>query len=179
MSHHSAGPVAADEQIARFFYYPMQINKNNRVIAGAFSHALSKGCSVQRETKASDAELSEHVTSFLNGGDDRKWCAVVIGNAQVIRNLEMEGFDGRLMCVYDPGEPTNPAHAEICATRIFEDDGSANEFRRVLGIAFNADRPLSPASYRGGEVMRLLGPEHRARGSTASATAMAATPAGR
>ena len=172
MSRYSPGSVAANEQIARFLYFPMQVNKKDQVTPGAFSHALSRGCSVQREMKASDMELSKHVTDFLNGGEDRKWYAVVVGNAQTIRNLEMKGFDGRLMCVYDTGEPTNPAHAEICSSRTFEDDGSANEFRRVVGLAFNAGSPIFPASYRSGEVMRLLGPEHRARCSTATAKAV-------
>jgi hypothetical protein len=165
MSEHSPRPVADSERIARFVFSPIHVGKKGNLKPSLFSHVDEKGCSVQRDSIASDQELLALVQTFLNSRADYVWMGVVIGSCQEIRKVLAPGHwfvAKRTVCVYDTAEPDNPAHAEICRTcRIQEADRAELRAKllRIFGDGTMTDRQV----YRAGNVWNALPPALRAR----------------
>jgi hypothetical protein len=155
MSRYSPGRVKNQEEIARFLFHPEQIGKKGKLKSNVFSRVISHGMSVQRETRATDDELADFVRGYLSRKSERKWHGVLVAGAARLREIKLQGIDGRAVCLYDTAERTNPSHAEICSGQTIEDNGDANELRRLLHLEFDADHPIDPDEYRGGVLSRL------------------------
>ncbi len=156
MSRYSPGTVKDDEEIAFFLFHPQQIRKNGGLRPDVFSYVFTQGRSIQRETIATDDELSDFVRNFLRGKSGRKWHGVLLAEAARLREIKLQGIDSRAICIYDTAERTNPSHAEVCAGLTIEDNGDGPELRRLLHLAFDADNPISRAEYRDGNVLSRL-----------------------
>lgn len=162
MSKHSPKPVAASEVISRFVFSPMHLTKKGELNPSFFSHAMSKGCSVQRDSLATDDELVSFTREFLSRKDEYAWVAVAATTSDALRRLENTETGKRTVCVYDTAEPNNPAHAEICRTQHIQ-EADAAELRRSLMRAFNDGVPIDRQVYRNGRVWHALPAELQAR----------------
>lgn len=157
MSEHSPGPVAHEEKLSRFILLPHHIDKKGRAKPNLFSHVANKGCSVQREDRAGNAELAHFVRRFLESTPNARWSGVVIGHCGTLRAFRIGSGVRRTLCVYDTAEPHNPAHAEICRTAVVADDeGDLNEARKHLLDCFGGGRIEVPERYRGGGVLAQM-----------------------
>jgi hypothetical protein len=76
-----------------------------------------------------------------------------------VRAIRLDGKEYKTACVYDTAEVSNPAHAEIGLTRHALEEANQAEMRRQLMLAFNCNSPLSPESYRNGEVLNHIAGE--------------------
>jgi hypothetical protein len=156
MSKFSPGVVQQDELLARFVFSPIHIDKKGRIKPSLFSHAENKGCSVQRDSVAETKELLTFVLDFLRKNPKCEWKSVAIGDCQMVRAIQLEGVPQRTVCVYDTAEKSNRAHGEIGLTPLALEDANANEMRRHLMLAFHCDAPISPLSYRRGEIWKYI-----------------------
>ncbi len=163
MSAHSPGPARDTEQLTRFVFWPLHMRSNGQIKPALFSHVETKGCSVQRELRASGAELESLVSEMLRRDAERAWRGVLLGACGDVRNIRVGDSEQRAICVYDTALPANPAHAEMCKTRSVADDGSRNEMRRALMAAFGDGVLVSPSAYRDGAVLKKLDPHLRER----------------
>lgn len=154
MSRFSPGPVLADEKLARFLFHPMHFGKKGDLKPSVFSHVHVQGCSVQRDSIATEKEITTFVRDFLNGKADRKWQGVLTGNCLDVRSILAGQTKLRAVCVYDTAEPKNPAHGELFQTKNFVDDGDLNELRNYLFKAFGEGAVISPQDYRDGVILK-------------------------
>lgn len=162
MSKHSPGVVVGNERLSRFIFSPMHI-KRGKVVSSLFSHAANKGCSVQRESRATNSEIEEFVSGFMNRIEDAVWLGVVQANCEEIRGLRIDNDESQTVCVYDTAEKDNSSHAEMCASHTFTDEDDI-ELRAKLMEVFGAKRVHSPPeSYRDAVVWRNLRAELRER----------------
>jgi hypothetical protein len=166
MSEHSPNPVAGKESIARFVFSPLHITKNGKIKPSLFSHVDDQGCSVQRESIATDPEVSAFVRGFLEAASNREWLGVAFAFCRDIRLMPAPDRDKkRAVCLYDTAEPANPAHAEICRARHFE-DADPLELRRELLRLFGDGQIVDRKAYRAGGVWNALSQGLRDRVAT-------------
>lgn len=164
MSKHSPCTVLASEQLARFVFSPMHVNKKTgQIKPSIFSHVHEKGCSIQRDSVAGTNEIGKFVTSFLSERSDRAWVGVLTGPCQNVRAIKVAETDDRGVCVYDTAEPRNPAHAEMCQTQYVVDEADRVELRKKLFEAFGGGVVIEPLQYRAGAVWAALSQELEAR----------------
>lgn len=157
MSRHSPGVINNSEILARFVFFPIQIDKKGRFKPSLFSHVHSKGCSIQRDSVAKNDELLEFVREFLSKKDDRSWKGVLFGKCHDIRSISANEAHRRAVCVYDTANADNPAHAELCQTQYVIDEADEVELRANLFVAFGDNGALvSPRQYRNGAVWHNL-----------------------
>lgn len=163
MSPHSPSAVKAGETISRFIFSPMHVNKKNGgILPSAFSYVANKGCSVQRDECAEPEEIERFVRDFLNAESNRAWHAVLSANVSQLRDIRLMGKLNQAICIYDSGEPTNPAHAELGQSNTVE-DGDKQELRKHLRDCFRASVPTPPVDYRQGSIWRELSEALRER----------------
>lgn len=163
MSKHSPRTVEESEQLARFVFSPMHVNrKTGEIMPSIFSHVHEKGCSIQRDSVAGTNEIGKFVESFLSNKSDRAWVGVLTSPCQNVRGIRVE-TDARGVCVYDTAEPGNPAHAEMCQTQYVIGDADRLELRNKLLAAFGDGVVIKPQEYRTGTVLAALPQELRAR----------------
>jgi hypothetical protein len=163
MSRLSSGVVTANERLARFAFHPIHLDKKGRLKPSIFSHAETKGCSVQREGHAADDEIANFASTFLSSRDDRTWKGVLIASYQDLRDIRAASDPGQLICVYDTAEQDNPAHAEFGWSRTPLEEADPNEIRAGLMRAFGNAALITPGQYRGGAVLQRLTAELRSR----------------
>lgn len=138
--------------MTRFIFSPMHTNSRGVVKPSLFEHVHTRGCSVQRDSIANDAEITSFVTNFLNDGDDRVWLGAVSAKCSDVRDIRIDGDKDRAMCVFDTAEPNNPSHGEICRARVVDEADKA-ELRHSLWKAFNGSVVIKPSDYRMGRPM--------------------------
>ena len=165
MNKFSPGIVESNELLARFVLLDMHLDKRTRKPKpNLFTHIATRGCSIQRDSRATSSEISGFLSEFLKTNSDAKWHSVLIANCGRVRGLQMPGKSQRLLCVYDAVEKKrNPSHGEIYKTRHVSDDGDLPEMRRLLMRVFDADNPIPPSRYRSGAVWGSLSPELKSR----------------
>jgi hypothetical protein len=156
MSKYSPGVVDNSEILARYIFLPIQIDKKGKILPSAFSHAHSRGCSIQRDSVADYRELFTFVNDFLNQKSNRSWKGVLLGHCRDIRNIMADQSDHRTVCVYDTAEPNNPAHGELCHSQYVVDEADQVELRDSLFFAFGNGNLISPLQYRNGEIWNGL-----------------------
>lgn len=165
MSKYSPGVVAHSESLARFVFSPMHVHKKNgTILPSIFSHVFSAGCSIQRNSLATVAELRAFVTDFIEEDDKRSWRGILLADCDSIRKIKDES-NRRLACVYDSAEKNNPSHGEICQTQYVIDEADQVELRAALFEAFNHGVATLPSQYRNGEVWQQIPEDLRARTS--------------
>lgn len=121
VSMHSPEPVSDEEQIARTFYSPIQINLETREpTPAAFSDAKDKGLSVDRITLITKEELDrknkDKIARDKASGkirDDSYYLAVANCGEIRRRTLDDDG-NTRLFCIYDTAKENAPSHADVC-----------------------------------------------------------------
>jgi hypothetical protein len=148
-SKFSPYPIANEELIARFVFSPIHINKKNGEIKPSIiSHIFNRGCSIQRETIASNDELSRFVSDFLANDPkkERSWNRVLIATCNNLRSITID--DQKALCLYDTAEERNPAHGEICLSREIPEANHA-ELRFEIMKVFSE---YQPNDYRGGKI---------------------------
>lgn len=160
MSRYSPGKILPDEQLARFAFHPIFYDKKGNLKPNIFSHVHSAGCSVQRDTVATDSEITDFVFKVLREKPEWSWKGVLLANCSALRSILAKDNKKRAACVYDTADKGNPAHAEICQTRhIGKDNGDENELRGQLFKAFGDGIPITPPQYRDGNVfLRVTAP---------------------
>src|SRR5205823_7520269 len=127
-------------------------DKKGNAKPSAFSHVSTKGCSIQRDTLASDTEPSVLVKKFI-AQPNANWKGVMTAPCEAVRSLTAPDSDKRAVCVFDTAEKDNHAHAELCQTEhIVEADEL--EVRRTLLSVFGDGKIVAPADYRGGALLR-------------------------
>lgn len=165
MSAHSPRPVGQSENLARFVFSPLHLTKKGDLNPSFFSHVTTKGCSLQRDSIATEEELREFVQAFLSRDTKRSWKGVVSARCADVRSITPgSSADGvrRAICVYDTAEEGNPAHAEMCSARSIQ-EADAAELRRHLMAAFGDGKILEPGAFRGGAIWNALPESLRVR----------------
>ena len=163
LSEHSPGVVGAEEVIVRMVCVPMHVHKTRlEVLASFFSHAVTRGLSVQRMDIASDNELLACVEGFLQADEKRVWLGYVEASVSSIRDLRLLDDGAQSFCVADAALSDNQAHAEVhCAYDIPEAD--AMEYRAALMNIFNGKNVQNRKSLRGGAVWQDVQDEFKKR----------------
>lgn len=163
VSKYSRRPVGDGEILARFVFDPIHISKNGTVKPSLFSHVNHIGCSVQRDTVATQDELVVFVRSFMEKqlakNADTKWHSVVTAPCEKIRGLMHGSATNRSVCVFDTAERANPAHAELFQTQYVVDQADQLELRRELLGSFSDH--FSPSRFRNGTVLAAISPQLR------------------
>ena len=162
MSQHSSSPVASSEIVVRFVFSPIHRTRKGELNPSFFSHTMTKGCSVQRESVASDDELLTFTRKSLSGREDLAWFGVATATSEALRGLKAPGTGSRAVCVYDTAEPDNPAHAEMCKTQHIQ-EADAAELRRSLMSVFNDGILVDRQAYRNGRIWNALPAELQVR----------------
>lgn len=118
----SPGLIEHEETIVRIVCEPMHVHEKRLELKPSFfSHAYTKGVSVQRLEHSTCQQFVDCATSLVLGKEDRAWLGYVVADAKSIRALKFA--DGsQMFSVLDAGLEDNPAHAEIHASRIGEAD---------------------------------------------------------
>jgi hypothetical protein len=169
VSEHSPGPVADGESLTRFVFYRNHLDKSGKnAKPSLFSHACTRGCSIQREEIATAAELSSFVDQFIaNNRNDEKvsWFGVLNSNCGAVRALLAPSqLTERAASVYDTAIPNGPAHAEIFKTQHVIAEADELELKKVLLMSVFAGGQLTDAQrYRNGEIWAAVSPETRSR----------------
>lgn len=156
MSDYSPGVVEGSENISIFIFNPyINIDKNGKVKPNVFNHINNNGRSVQREMKATDEELLLFTSKFLENGSDRAWKGVISANVGKLRSILIGENQKRALCIYDTSEKDNPAHAEI--GRAYQiDETDVQELRHEMFSVFGGGTPITPNSYRNGNLLKAL-----------------------
>ena len=136
----------------------MHVGKNG-IKPNIFTHVATRGCSVQRESRATPLELTSFLVSFLKAGDNRTWYGVLVAKCKDIREIKLKLSTRRGLCVYDTSERHNPAHAEMFQSHAWADNGDANEMRALLWAAFNNGIPIPPEEYYSGTIWSAVSSE--------------------
>lgn len=148
VSKYSTEPVRDSEVISRFVFSPIHIDKKTGDIKpSVFSHAFTKGCSIQRETKASDDEITKFVGDFLALDKKFSWNGVLIANCGDLRSINIDSNKERAFCVYDTAEEANPAHAEFGQSQEIA-EADIVELRHDMFVAFSNGKKVLPKDYR-------------------------------
>jgi hypothetical protein len=164
MSEYSPGRVLAGEYLARFAFSPLFFNKKTgALLPNVFDHVLSHGCSVQRDSVATDRELQVFVEERLAANNKNAWRGVFVANNDALRALRLEGDFRRPVCVYDTGLMKNPAHGEICCASHVNAEVNGPELRGLLYEVFNTNQMVKPSEYRGGKLWNNLAEDLKAR----------------
>jgi len=163
LSEYSPGLVSGEEIIARMVCVPQHVHpKRAELNSSFFSHAFSRGASVQRLEASADEELLGCVEGLLSSGDDRQWLGYVSARASEIRAIQAGGDETQTFCVADAALHDNQAHAEIhCARRI--PDADRIERRVQLMKLFNAGGIQNRRSLRDGKIWTALSGDLRSR----------------
>lgn len=159
MSKYSPCPVDESETLVRFVFSPLHINKSGGLKPSLFSHVETKGCSIQRDSKAKIDEIVTFVKNFLAKRDDFSWIGVVFGQCRCVRGIKAGESSHRAVCVFDTAEKNNPAHGEMCQTQYIVEEADRLELRRNLFAAFGERVVIEPSQYRDGAVWTQL-PQH-------------------
>lgn len=161
VSEHSHGPVRGNERLARFVLSPVHVDKKGRIKPSLFSHAATKGCSIQRESASTD-ELLAWLEGFLRKGKpDVAWCGVVVATAETVRSLRAARKDLQCFAVYDTAQADNVSHAEIFESYPI-DEADGPEARKELLRIFSGET-FSSQQYRNSDLWKRLSPDLQAR----------------
>jgi hypothetical protein len=145
--------VGQDEILARFVFSPLHVHKKSGAIKPSlFSHVISKGCSVQRDSIADTQEMLAFILQFLESDERHSWSGVVFGNAQAVRAIATTEPPGRAVCIFDTALKNNTAHAELCQSQYVIDAADQGELRHKLMVAFGEGRVTPSDRYRNGTV---------------------------
>lgn len=148
-SPNSPRPVSNTESLTRFIFSPIHISrKNGKVLPAAFSHVATKGCSVQRESVATDAELTQWIGGYSQKNPLHIWKGTLVSTCQSLREIQLSDKTIRTVAVYDTAEPGNPAHAEIFQTEHVIDDADRIELRAEVLKCFSNGNLTEPTAYR-------------------------------
>lgn len=156
MSVYSPGPISDSEQLSRYVFSPMHVDKKGNIKSSVFSHVSHRGCSVQRESIAEDQEMIAFVESFLSKRDDYKWLGVLVANVADLRSLKVGETGNRSVCAYDTAEKTNPAHAELFQSQYVVEEADEPELRTKLFQAFGRGVLIAPNQYRESRVLDVV-----------------------
>jgi hypothetical protein len=150
MSKFSPGVIENSEELSRFVFSPVHVNKKGKVKPSLFSHVNNRGCSIQRNSIAKDDEIVEFLKNFLSSDNRFGWLGVLTGDCGKVRKIDNN--NNQLICVYDSAEETNPAHGEMCQSNYIIEDADRLELRAELWKVFG--ELVSPEDYRGGAVLK-------------------------
>jgi hypothetical protein len=131
----------------------MHVTKKGELKPSLFSHVLNKGCSVQRDSIASDREIRRFVRGFLGKKRDRVWLGTVSAKVADLRKILAPDAVSRALCIYDTAEWRNPAHAEMCRTRHIVEEADEPELRGHLLKAFGGGTVLAREKCRDGSIL--------------------------
>jgi len=156
MSEYSPTPIRDTERLTRFVFSPIHIGKSGKVKSSVFSHVTEKGCSIQRDSIATNDEMVAFVTSFLAGKEDRSWVGVLSAKTGTIRSLKVGETAHRAICAYDTGNENNPAHGELCQSQYVIEEADRNELRANLFFSFGEGAIIAPKQYRNADIWNCL-----------------------
>jgi len=162
VSWYSPQAISDSEELTRFVFLPMHVDRRGNVKPNFFDYVHSHGCSVQRTAMATLDELVYFVESFLARKSDSVWLGAVSASCREIRAIRYDD-DSRAVCVYDTGERRNPAHGELFATRYDIEEADGPELRARLRAAFNVGTIVGRQHYHDGTVWAGLTPAAQAR----------------
>ena len=151
MSEFSSGPIESTENLARFVFSPLHLTKKGEIKPSLFSHVFNKGCSIQRDSIATNGELGVFIENFLAKDTKFKWEGAVIGKSEDLKKLLIESSKTRALCLYDTAEKVNISHGEIHKASDM-DEADEVELRHDLLKVFKSDLKFSPSSYRDGNL---------------------------
>lgn len=148
MSQYSPRPVSESEVISRFVFSPIHTHKKTGdILPSVFSHAFTKGCSIQREKNASDEEITKFVGDFLALDIKFSWNGVLMANCGDLRSIKIDSNKERAFCVYDTSEENNPAHAEFGQSQQIA-EADMVELRHDMFMVFSQGKKILPINYR-------------------------------
>lgn len=153
MSKYSPSPILDTEKLTRFVFHPVHVAKSGIIKPSVFSHVATFGCSIQRESIASDGEIKQFIRSYLTKNIKHTWYGILSGECISLRELFSEHSRNRLICIYDTSEIDNPAHGEIHQSQYVLDEADCVELRSKLFDAFNKGVNTIPSKYRNGSVL--------------------------
>lgn len=137
----SPGPVLNEEILIRHIFSPLHFDQETRTLKpAAFADIWGVGFSVTRQAH-STLEQFKSLTAFLLGIKQQKnpqaelVCLLSI-SVDTMRAMRCSSDNGRLLCVYDTGSKSNPAHADLCTPRIPPNREEKAALRDVLTESF-------------------------------------------
>lgn len=147
----SPAVVQDSENLARFVFSPIHLDRRGtKIKPSVFSHISTKGCSIQRESVASDSELADFLASYLKKNPTHSWYGTLTASCEAVRGVLLNGQTKRALCVYDMAEEHNPAHGEIHQSQYVIEESDMIELRAELFRIFNGGAQIHPKEYRGG-----------------------------
>jgi len=154
MSQFSPNTVDNSENLARFIFSPIHVDRKGRIKPSIFSQIFTTGCSIQRDGIATSNELIDFTQKFLSGDDNRLWKGVLIAKSETVRKI-VNSLKNQAICVYDTAEMDNPAHAEMMISYNIAETDRAELTARLYEV-FDNQNPISPEKYRNGEIWQEL-----------------------
>lgn len=151
MSRFSPCPIRNFETVDRAIFVPLHLNLKTKLLKPQlFSHAFSKGCSIQRDSIATTREVVAFVTSMLKRNEKWTWYGMVSSRASTLRDINVA--DSRALCLYDTAEANNAAHGEFGISNMVTAVEDEPELRKHILDAFGGGKIIPPKEYRGGAV---------------------------
>lgn len=155
MSKFSSAPIDKNEYLSRFVFSPIHLNRKGEIKPSLFSHVSTIGCSIQRETIASNDEIGNFISKFLRNDIKYSWNGVLMAKSDDLRKVLVESTSARALCLYDTAEKDNPSHGEIHQT-VDINEADQIELRHDIMQAFVSAKKLTPNSYRNGDVLGIV-----------------------
>lgn len=157
VSRYSPHPVGDSEVITRFAFSPLHTNNKGRLKPNLFDRFNSTGCSIQRESIASDTEILNFLKSFFNKTKNQSWIGVAQATCGAVRKITLMNQSDRYLCVLDTAERHNPAHGEVFQSHQYEiEDADRIELRKKLWEAFGSGALIQPSAYRETRILPAL-----------------------
>ncbi|MBF0460065.1 MAG: hypothetical protein HQL87_01590 [Magnetococcales bacterium] len=122
-SEHSPGSVANGESLIRHIFSSQQYHAETGTLrANAFDDIWGDGLSVTRKDHVSCGDFASLTSDLLEVKKKRnpltKLEGVLLISVNAIRGMCWDADLSRMLCVYDTGTESNPAHADVCTPRI-------------------------------------------------------------
>lgn len=164
VSPHSPGPIEGHELIARFAFVPLHFTKAGAVKPNLFSQVFTDGCSIQRESLATQQELSKWMGDLLRDNSKFIWRGVLTAKCSDLRGINADAKNiGRSVCVYDTALSVNTSHGEIFAADSTIDEADELEIKAELMKCFDSENLIHPQQYQNGFVWNSLSTEYQER----------------
>lgn len=149
MSVYSPRPIEDIETVSRVIFSPIHLTKNGQAKSAAFSHAESKGCSINREGLLTNSVFREFVANSLQRNATWQFKGIFQAGVADIRSIAIDGK--RAYCVYDIADEVNSAHSEVHMAYDMP-EADRLEARAALYRAFKTANIIAPADYRQGVI---------------------------
>ena len=116
---YSPGPVSNEEILIRHIFSPAHFDAGTGTLKPqAFSDVWGIGLSVTRGAHVLPEDFRSLTLQLLGVKKKRNPRNALVGvlliSVDTVRGMHFDAALGRMLCVYDTGTKSNPAHADVC-----------------------------------------------------------------